>query len=103
MKMSSDTIINMYYYERKVTPKKRGPDFRINNYHKLRIKRQVAQLKKEEEKINAPKIKKSCYLQISTRTIQRNSKCEGYKYVKAKSQIILSKKHKEAMLEIITN
>ena len=72
--MSSDTIINMYYFERKVTPKKRGPDFRINNYHKLRIKRQVAQLKKEEENINASKIKKSCYLQISTRTIQRHLK-----------------------------
>ena len=52
MKMSSNTTINMYYYERKVTPHKRGPHFRINNYQKLRIKRQVAQLKKEEEKIN---------------------------------------------------
>ena len=49
MKMPRNTIINMYYCERKVTPKKCGPHFGINNYHKLRIKRQVAQLEKEEK------------------------------------------------------
>ena len=37
MRMSSNAIIIIYYYERKVLPKKRGPHFSISNYHKLRM------------------------------------------------------------------
>lgn len=103
MKLSRNTVIHLYYYDRKTLKKKRGPKFKLSSFEKLRIKRQVAQYKKSNEKVNASKIKKSCYLRISTRSIQRHFKSEGYRYCKAKSQIILSKKHKEARLDIITN
>ena len=48
-------------------------------------------------------IKKSCYLDISTRSIERHFKDIRYKYSKAKKEIILSKKHKEERLNIITD
>lgn len=103
MGISRNSVLNMYYYERKLIKKKRGPHFKLSSYHKLRIKRQLALFKKNEEKINSSKIKKSCYLEISTRSIQRHLKREGYEYIRAKSKIILSKKHKQLRLEIITN
>ena len=93
----------MYYYQRKHMKNKCGPKPKLTNFDKLRIKRQIAQYTKVTGKINASKIKKSCYLKIYTRNIQRYLKCTGFTYVKAKSQIVLSKKHKEVILEIITN
>lgn len=103
MKISRNSVMHLYYYDRKVLKKKRGPKFKLTSFEKLRIKRQVTQYKKAHEKVNASKIKKSCDLHISTRSIQRHFKSEGYRYCRAKSQIILLKKHKEARLEIITN
>lgn len=103
LKISRNSVMHLYYYDRKILKKKRGPKFKLSSFEKLRIKRKVAQYKEAHEKVNASKIKKSCYLRISARSIQRYFKSEGYKYCRAKSQIILSKKHKEARLEIITN
>ena len=103
MNLTRNVIINMYYYDRQFVKKKCGPKFKLNSYQKLRIKRQVAQYKLAQEKINATKMKKACYLDVSTRSIQRHFKDLGYKYARAKSQIILSKKHKEARLDIITD
>ena len=102
MKISRNSVSNLYYYDKNPTKMKRGPKFKIKDYEKLRIKRQIAQYRKTEEKINSPKIKKACYLNVSTRSIQRHLKCQGYAYKKSKFQICLSKKHKEIRLEIIT-
>jgi len=103
MKISRNCVMHLYYYERKILKKKRGPKFQLSSFEKLRIKRQVALYKGAKEKVNASKIKKSCHLRLSNRSIQRHFKSEGYRFRKAKSQIILSKKHKEERVRIITD
>jgi len=103
MHLSRNIVIHLYYYARQTLKKKRGPKNKLSSFEKLRIKRQVALYKKSNEKINAAKIKKSCYLQISTRSIRRYFKSEGYKYRKAKLQVVLSKKDKGNRVQIITN
>ena len=103
LNLSRSSVTHLYYYDRKILKAKRGPKKKIRSFEKLRIKRQVAQYKKSKEKVNATKIKRSCYLQMSTRSIQRHFKSEGYRYTRAKSEIILTRKHKENRLEKITN
>ena len=93
--LSRNVVINMHYYNTQLLKKKRGPKFKLTSYEKLRIKRQVAKCKAAQEKVNASKIKISCYLDISTRSIERHFKDIGYKYSRAKKEIVLSKKHKE--------
>jgi len=88
--------------KRKNLKKKRFPQFQLSSFKKLRIKWQVALYKGAKEKVNASKIKKSCNLRLSIRSIQRHFKSESYRFCKAKFQIILSKKHMEGV-RIITD
>ena len=101
MNISINSAGNVFYYQRKHIKNKYGPKPKITNFDKLQIKRQIAHYKNVAEQINTSKIKNSCCLKISTRSIQWHLKCEGLKYVKSKSKIVLSKKHKEVKLEII--
>ena len=102
LNLSRSSVTHLYYYDRRILKAKRGPK-KIRSFEKLRIKRRVAQYKKSKEKVNATKIKRSRYLQMSTRSIQRHFKSEGYRYTRAKSEIILTRIHKESRLEKITN
>ena len=42
------------------------------SFEKLRIKRQVAQYKKSKERVNATKIKRSCYFFLKSNTQSNN-------------------------------
>ena len=103
MNITRNSAINLYYYDKCQSKKKRGPKFKIKDYEKLRIKRQIANYTKSGEKVNRPKIKKACYLNVSTRSIQRHLKSQHFTYNKLKPQIILSKKHKNIRQGLITN
>ena len=54
------------------------------------------------KKVNSSKLKTDCSLNMSVRTIQRHMKRSGFIYRKVKSQIVLSKRHKEERMKIIT-
>ena len=58
---------------------------------------------KKSERITRPILIQECSLHANVRTIQKYLKIAGYKYKKAKSQIILSKKHKETRMSLITS
>ena len=77
--ISKNSVANMYYYHGKELKNKCGPKFNISKFEKLRIKREIVNLKKGNEKINSSKIKKSCYLRISIRYL----KCEEFKHSKS--------------------
>jgi len=55
-----------------------------------------------QEKINAPKILRHLCLTVSGRLVRRHLATLDYKYVKVANQIVLSKKHKQQRLDIIT-
>jgi len=103
MQLTRNSVIHLYYYKKQTLKQKVGPKFKLTKFDKLRIKRQIAQYRNSHEKINSTKLKKSCYLQVSTRTVRRHLTHEGYEYRRAKFQILLSKKHKEKRVEMVTN
>jgi transposase len=80
--------------------KKRGAKCAISKREKTRIKRVCERLAKNEEKVTSKKIQKNCDLTVSTRTIQRTLKKMGYSYKKAKVELVLSKAHKTARVDI---
>jgi len=82
--------------------KKRGPKFKLNSYCKLKVKRCISALKNDGQKVNCTKIKNACNLNISTRTIQRHLSKMCFTYKKAKSQLVLSKYHKQKRLDIVS-
>ena len=92
----------MYIYINKVMSKKRGPKKKIISKYKIKIKRQISQFQLSGEKVNSTKIRRSCNLDVSSRTIQRYMSSLGMKYKKAKSQLVLSKKHKDERIKIIS-
>lgn len=89
-------------YKHNTNPKKRGPKFKIENKDKLRIKREIANLKKSEVRVNSRKLVTNCNLNVSTRTVQRYLKSVDLKYKKARSQIVLTKRHKEERIRMIS-
>jgi len=54
--------MHLYYYERKKLKKKRGQQFQLSSFEKLRTKWQVELYKGAKEKVNASKIKNSWHL-----------------------------------------
>ena len=69
----------------------------------MKIKRCVSRLIDEKTKVNSSKIKQECELNVSTSTVQRCMRKIGYRYKKAKTQIVLSAMHKRKRVEYITN
>ena len=55
LNISRNPVANMYYYHGKELKIKRGPKLKISQFKKLQIKREIANLKKREEKINSSK------------------------------------------------
>ena len=52
------------------------------------------------ERVTSQKIQKNCDLGVSTRTIQGTLKKMRYTYKKAKVELVLSRTHKEARVEV---
>jgi transposase len=80
--------------------KKRGAKPAISKREKTRMKRVCERLSKNDEKVTSKKVQKNCDLTVSTRTIQRTLKKIGYNYKKAKVELVLSKAHKTARVDI---
>ena len=83
--------------------KQRGPKFKINKTIQLQIKRKIFTLKSNAKKVTCSILIKELDLNVSKTTVQRYMTRIGYKYKRAKYQIILSAKHKEERLKIVSS
>lgn len=99
--VSRNVAINLCYYKVGVSTKKRGPKFKLSKYSKLKIKRKISSLEAQSKKVCAPKIKNECELSVSTSTVQRHLRREGLKYKRVVPKIFLTKRHKEARINMI--
>lgn len=100
--ISKDSARNLCVYRTNNNPKKRGPKFKIMPKENLRLKRTISNLMVAGQKINCTKLMDNCELSISKRTLQRHMMKSDMIYMKIKSQIVLSKKHKEERVNIIS-
>lgn len=103
MGISRHVVRHLCQYKYKTTSRKAGPKHKIEPKEKIRIKRQISQFNDNGEKVNSRKLKDSCQLNVSTRTIQRYLKNCGLKYKKATSKILLTMKHRDERQRIISN
>ena len=67
------------------------------------MKREISKLEQNKEKINSTKIIRNCELNVSPSTLQRRLSYMGWKYEKAKNEIVLSEAHKSRRIDIITS
>ena len=102
LSISRHSARHMCIYHKIQHPKKRGPKFKIEKTRRLSIKRQIAKFEIVGEKVNSTKIIKSCGLEVCSSTVQCYLNTNNYIYKKAKLQIVLSKKHKQERVQIIT-
>ena len=93
---------NLITYKLKVIKKKIGLKHKVTKKTSMSIKREISSLGENEERINATKLVRNLSLNVSERTVRRHLLKLDYKYVKATNQIILSKKQKESIVNIIT-
>lgn len=85
---------NLYRYNNIQCPRKRGPEFKLNDYDNLVLKREIGNLTQSGEKINALKLVRNCRLNISKWSVQRYMRRANYQYKNATHKIKLSKKMK---------
>ena len=102
LSVSWNVAKNLCTYKYKSIKCKRGPKFKVNKKQRLQIKRVISKMTSSGLKITAAKIKADCSLNASLRTVQYYLKKEGYFYKKAKNSIVLSKRHKETRVNIIS-
>lgn len=100
LKISLFSARKLCTYIPKITHK-RGPKNKINKKIQLQIKRRVALLNEEDKKVDSPKIIKELNLNVSKSTVQRYFRRSDLIYKRARSQIILSQKHKDERTRII--
>jgi transposase len=74
--------------------RKTGVQKKITKRLQVRVKRACEQMLQSGEKVTARKIREECALDASRRTVQRFLKSTGYRYKKARHEILLSAKHK---------
>lgn len=91
-----------FIYRNIRNPKKRGPKRKLDRKHRLSVKRNIAQIESLGQKVNSTKILRNSDLDVSTRTVQRCLKEMGMKYKNATTQIMLSQKHKDERVRIIS-
>lgn len=94
---------NLCNYQTSISNKKNGRKPILKKYEKLRIKREISSLQSKCQKVNSPKIKRSCGINASIWTIQRHLRKSGLIYRKAKSIIHLTEKHKAERVRLITS
>ena len=93
---------NLANYKLKVNKKKSGRKNIISKRTSLSLKREISRLNQNKERINSPKLIRNLSLNVNERTVQRHLLKMEYKYVKAANQIILSKKHKQERIDMIS-
>lgn len=101
LNISRNQVVNMCQYDLKIMKKKRGPQFKLKKYDKLKIKRKISIFENNQERINSNKIKKQCCLDVSVRTIQRHMKRCEMKYKNVRKQILLTNSDKFTRLETV--
>ena len=99
--VSRNVAINLCLYKVGITPRKRGPKFKLNKAVKLIIKTKTHALEDMSEKVNAPKIKNECKLEVSISTVQRHLRREGMIYKRIIPKICLTKQHKVNRIRLI--
>lgn len=89
---------------RRVNRKKRkvGPKPKIDKTQSLRIKRAIAAINENGEKLNSSKIIDRCDLNVSCSTVQRYMRSKAYVYKCPDICINLSKKHKIERMMLAT-
>lgn len=102
LKISKQSARNLCVYKCRKPSLKRGPKFKIDSKAKLRIKREISYLKNEGMKVNSPKLIRNCNLNVSKWTCQRYMKRVNYKYTTCQKKLVLSKKHREERIKLIT-
>ena len=88
--LSRQCVRNLVIYKNKIQKKKRGTKNKIGKSASLSIKRAIAALQENHEKVNSSKIKKNCGLDVSISTVQRHLNRLDLKYKKI-SQIFILK------------
>ena len=79
--------------------KKRGPKKKISPREKTKIKVEVKRLQSKNERVFARKIKTSCNIDTSLRTLQRAMSELGLEYKKIQQKLPLTNKHKKQRVE----
>lgn len=102
LKISRQAARNLCCYQLKKMPMKRGPKRKIDSQAKLRLKREIASIKSQGQKVNSPKLVRNCELSVSNRTCQRYMTSLGYNYRKISKQLVLTKVHKAKRLDFIS-
>ena len=102
LNMSWCSVRNLCTYKGKVHKMKRGPKDKINKVKQLSIKRSIALMSSNLERVTSPKINKDCKLNVNLRTVQKYLKKKGFKYKKAMKKICLTQRHKMIRINLIT-
>jgi len=100
--ISRQSVRNLCNYKLNAVKKKRGPKLKINRFTSYLIQREVANIKCSGKKVTTTKIISNCNLNISQSTCWRSLNRNGFKCRKARQQILLTKAHKEARINLIT-
>lgn len=102
MCLSRHSVRGLCVNKQRIHKKKTGPKPKIKKKDVLSIKRKISMYKELHEKVNSTKIIRDCELNVSPNTVQRCLRKLDFKYRKAKSQIVLTTKHKKERMAIIT-
>ena len=100
--LSVFSVRSLCVYNRK-HPEKCEPKYKLDNRTRLAIKRKIGHIQDSDQKIWSSRIVKDLNLNISISKVQRHMLRCGYKYKRAKSQIILSEHHKTERLNVISD
>lgn len=96
-KASVQSIIARNYNKLK---KRRGPKPKITNKIAVQIKRECQKILQKGEKLTSSKIIRSCDLNVSKNTVQRQLRKMEYTYKNSESRIILSSEQKRERLQV---
>jgi hypothetical protein len=75
------------------------PSLKVKGNIKKRLILAINALKDENERISSTSLLKKANVQLSTRTVQRFLKNDGYSYINSKKEIQMTKAHKTARVE----
>ena len=101
LEISKSSVQNLLNYKPKIKCLQRGPNFRINKYDKMKMKREISRLNDLSERTTSSKLKKSCELDVSVRTVRRYLRNMNMKYTKIKKVIFLKKIHRQSRIRVI--
>ena len=101
--ISRQSVYNLCNYKLSAVKKKRGPKQKIIGFTLYRMQREVGNIKSSGKKVTTTKIIANCNLDISQATCWRTLNRNGFKCHKSRQQILLTKKHREARVNSITD